>query len=111
MSAPGRNDDSADPVSATGVFADIVFDRPLEDIIKDLPLASNIVDALLRREGQLGSLLRCVLAHEQRNWHEAQSCAQLKLETLTGMYEEAVAWTLRSLSALSDRKNSSASVA
>ena len=96
-----------------GLFSvlDGVFDRPLEDIVKALPLVPNIVDALLRHEAQLGSLLRCVLAYEQRDWTAAENCVQLNLETIGGIYEEAVAWSLRSLSAVSDRKNTSASVA
>ena len=96
-----------------GLFSvlDAVFDRPLEEIVRALPLATNIVDALLQHEGQLGSLLRCVLTYEQRDWPAAEKSGQLQLETITGIYEEAVAWSLRSLSAVSDRKNTSVTVA
>jgi c-di-GMP-related signal transduction protein len=41
---------------------DAVFDRSLEEIVQALPLAKNIVDALLHHQGQFGSILRCVLA-------------------------------------------------
>ena len=87
-----------------GLFSvlDAVFDRPLEEVVNALPLVPNIVDALLRHEGQLGSLLRCVLAYEQRDWPATENCVQLKLETISAIYEEAVAWSLRSLSAVSD---------
>jgi c-di-GMP phosphodiesterase len=80
-------------VFLVGLFSvlDAVFDRPSEEIVKALPLAPNIVDALLRHEGQLGSMLRCALACEQRNWREAEDYMQLNLETITRTYQEAVA--------------------
>ena len=90
---------------------DAVFDRSLEEIVQALPLAQNIVNALLHHQGQLGSILRCVLAYEQRKWPEAEDCAQLKLETITQIYQEAVAWSVRNLSALSERKGTSMTVA
>ena len=96
-----------------GLFSvlDAVFDRSLEEIVQALPLAQNIVNALLHHQGQLGSILRCVLAYEQRKWPEAEDCAQLKLETITQIYQEAVAWSVRNLSALSERKGTSMTVA
>ena len=96
-----------------GLFSvlDAVFDRPLEEIVAALPLASNIVDALLRHEGQLGSLLACVLAYEGRNWSEAKERSQLTLGTISAIYQEAVTWSLRSLSVVSERKNMPMTVA
>jgi len=49
-------------------------------------------------------VLRCVLAYEQRNWIEAQHCVPQDLETIARIYQEAVAWSVRNLSALSERK-------
>ena len=96
-----------------GLFSvlDAVCDRPLEEIVTTLSLAPNIVEGLLRHQGQLGSILRCVLAYEQRNWPEAQDCAQLNLEAITRIYQEAVAWSVRNLSALSPGKSTSKTVA
>jgi EAL and modified HD-GYP domain-containing signal transduction protein len=96
-----------------GLFSvlDAIFDRPLAEIMTALPLAPNIVEALLRHEGQLGSLLACVLAYEQRNWDEAQARSPLKSETIDGIYQEAVAWSLRTLSVVSERKSAPRTVA
>jgi c-di-GMP-related signal transduction protein len=96
-----------------GLFSvlDAVFDRPLDEIVKSLPLAPNILDALLRQQGQLGSLLRCVFAYEQRNWSEAEACVQLNMEMLTRIYEEAVVWSVRNLNALSEGKSTSKTIA
>jgi len=90
-----------------GLFSvlDAVFDRPLEEVLSALPLTPNVVEALLQHEGQLGAVLQCVLAYEQRNWIEAQHCVPLDLETISRIYQEAVAWSIRNLSALSERKS------
>ena len=89
-----------------GLFSvlDAVFDRPLEEVLSALPLTPNVVEALLRHEGQLGAVLQCILSYEQRNWIEAQHCVALNLETISQIYQEAVAWSLRNLSAFSERK-------
>jgi EAL and modified HD-GYP domain-containing signal transduction protein len=87
-----------------GLFSvlDAVFDRPLAEILEPLPLAPNIAAALLRCEGQLGSILQSVLAYEQRNWTEARGSLKLNLEVMGQVYQEAVIWSLRNLSALSE---------
>jgi EAL and modified HD-GYP domain-containing signal transduction protein len=96
-----------------GLFSvlDAIFDRPLQEIISALPLAPNIVTALLQHDGPLGSLLRCVLAYEQRDWSAAQNAVQLDSEAIAHIYKEAVMWSLRNLSVVGERKGSSATVA
>jgi c-di-GMP phosphodiesterase len=90
-----------------GLFSvlDAVFDRPLEEVLSALPLTPNVVDALLRHEGQLGDVLRCVLAYEQQNWIEAQHYVSLDLERISRIYQEAVAWAVRNLNVLSKGKS------
>lgn len=88
-----------------GLFSvlDAIFDRPLDEIVKTLPLAADIVDGLLRYEGQLGSVLRCVLSYERHDWREAESCVGLNPQTIAEIYQQAITWSLRSLSAFSER--------
>jgi c-di-GMP-related signal transduction protein len=54
----------------TGVFSlvDAVFGDTLENTLEALTLASHIRAAILRREGQLGTLLRAVEALEHGDW-------------------------------------------
>ena len=35
------------------------------------------------------------------DWHEAQKCLRLNLETIAPIYQEAITWSLRSLNAFS----------
>ena len=81
--------DRPDRFFLVGLFSvlDAIFDRPLEEIVKALPLAPEAVDGLLRHEGQLGSVLRCSMAFERQDWREAQNCVRLNLETITQIYQ------------------------
>lgn len=49
-----------------GLFSglDILMERELAELIKPLPLNQNIVDALIKYEGDCGEALKCVLAYE-----------------------------------------------
>jgi len=90
-----------------GLFSvlDAIFDRPLEEIVKTLPLAPEAADGLLRHEGQLGSVLRCSMAFERKDWREAQNSVPLNLETIAQIYQQAMTWSLRSLSAFSEARS------
>jgi len=49
-----------------GLFSslDILMERELAELIKPLPLNQNIIDALIKYEGDCGEALKCVLAYE-----------------------------------------------
>ena len=53
-----------------GMFSalDLLLQRPLPELLKPLPLSEDIVSALIKREGLLGGVLTCVLAHEVSDW-------------------------------------------
>ncbi|MEO6697117.1 MAG: HDOD domain-containing protein [Gammaproteobacteria bacterium] len=80
----------------TGLFSvlDALMDQPMEDVLTALPLSQEINDALLRREGNLGTILQCVLDYERGNW-DAVHCTGLQQAEITQAYLEAVAWGAR----------------
>jgi c-di-GMP-related signal transduction protein len=47
---------------------DSLFNEPLTALVEPLPLDSRFKAALLRREGQLGAVLRCVDEYESGEW-------------------------------------------
>lgn len=49
-----------------GLFSglDILMERELSDLLKPLPLNQDIVNALLKHEGDYGEAIQCVLAYE-----------------------------------------------
>ena len=56
-----------DSYFTVGLFSllDALLDRPMDEILASLPLATEISEALLKGEGEAGEILKCVLAQEQ----------------------------------------------
>lgn len=66
-----------------GMFSliDAILDRPMAEILAQLPLAADIREALLGGRGRLADLLRMLRAYEQANWeHVAVLARGLGLE-------------------------------
>jgi c-di-GMP phosphodiesterase len=63
-----------DPLFLVGLFSvlESILGQPMAQIVRSLPLSSEIVDALLDQRGKLGGILRCVLEYERRNWDTAR---------------------------------------
>ncbi len=53
-----------------GLFSllDALLDRPMKEVLAELPLADDIDDAVRRCGGPLGGPLACVIAWERGNW-------------------------------------------
>lgn len=76
-----------------GLFSvlDALMDQPMEDVLNALPLSQEINDALLRREGNLGAVLQCVMDYERGNW-DAVLHIGLQQGEITQAYLEAITW-------------------
>ncbi len=61
-----------------GMFStlDNIIDAPLEDILSSIPLAEEVKQALLTREGRCGILYELVLSYETADWAAISRCAQ-----------------------------------
>lgn len=86
----------ADEAFLAGLLSvvDALTDRPIADVIPELPIESRLSAALLEYEGRLGDLLKRVLAFEQGEFAAAGS-APLDALIVTSAYMEALAWTTR----------------
>lgn len=82
-----------DPCFTTGLFSsiDAIMDQPMEEVLKELPLSSDIANALIKREGDIGELLALVLNYERGNWSEVTECG-ISAEDLSSAYLESMAW-------------------
>ncbi len=91
--AEKANLDSADSFFTVGMFSslDLLMDRSLEELISPLPLADNIIAALLNREGELGDAINCTLAQEEGDWMNIRF-ADLSVEQLSDVNIEAINW-------------------
>ncbi len=76
-----------------GMFSilDAYFDCEMQHLLADLPLADEILAALLKQEGQLGKLLRAVLAYEQAEWDEP-TLKSIDPQMLKSVYWQGVEW-------------------
>jgi EAL and modified HD-GYP domain-containing signal transduction protein len=80
---------------------DALLDQPIADVVHSLPLEQDVVDAIVNHEGSLGSVLRCALEYEKRNWPEAQAAVNLNEETILEAYQKSLAWSLSTLNSFS----------
>jgi EAL and modified HD-GYP domain-containing signal transduction protein len=74
---------------------DALMDRPLGEILPQLPLVTEISAALLQRSPPLGPLFEVVLAYERGDWERALDGAErlgLSEPRLVELYWRAVAW-------------------
>ena len=81
----------------TGILSllDALLNQPLEDIVKQINLTSDVRGALLEREGQLGTMLQLAQELERTDFEQVtKRAAELKLsiDELMHNQAEAIAW-------------------
>jgi len=83
----------ADSFFTVGMFSslDLLMDRSLEELISPLPLADNVLAALLNREGELGEAINCTLAQEEGDWVNIRF-ADLSTDDLSDINIQAINW-------------------
>lgn len=70
---------------------DSVLDMPIEQALQQLPLAANLVSAILQKQGPAGEALECVLGYEQ--WDiSAIAFAELDPLLIGNAYIESINW-------------------
>lgn len=84
---------NADQCFTTGLFSsiDAIMDQPMADVLKSLPLSSEIGKALLKREGEIGDLLRLTLCYERGDWSEV-AASGIPAEQLSICYLDSMNW-------------------
>ncbi len=57
-----------------GMFSTLQYmiDAPLEEILEEVPVAREIKDALISRDGICGELYRLILSYENADWKEVK---------------------------------------
>jgi len=74
-----------------GMFSTLnhLVDAPLEEILEELPVSSEVKMALLKKEGRCGKLYELVLSYEAANWNAITSMAEelgIPNQLLTNVY-------------------------
>jgi EAL and modified HD-GYP domain-containing signal transduction protein len=76
-----------------GLFSilDAYFDCEMRHLLADLPLAPEILDALLKREGVLGAILEGILAYKRGEWNQ-QAIRAVEPRILNSVYWQSIEW-------------------
>jgi c-di-GMP-related signal transduction protein len=75
---------------------DAILDQPLDSILTDLPVRSEIKEALVARTGLYWQLLEIATAYERADWEKVSvlvSETGMKEEQVSAMYVSAVDWS------------------
>jgi len=78
----------------TGLFSiiDAVMDKPMDEILAQLPLSEEIIECLINDKGILSEILTTVIAYE-RNDFEALKTITISSDELRKAYLSAISWT------------------
>lgn len=78
---------------ATGLFStlDALLDKPLANLLENLPLTDELRHALVEHQGPAGQALQDVLRYERGDW-QAIHTSPLPAEVLVRAYLDAIYW-------------------
>ncbi len=91
-----------------GLFSilDAYFDCEMRQLLADLPLAPEILDALLKREGVLGAILEGILAYERGELNQ-EAIRGVEPHILHSVYWESIEWANGIMEAVIPKKKQS----
>jgi len=78
----------------TGLFSliDAFMDQPMEEILSELPLATEITQALISKEGEYGELLDVAIHYERGDWSSLPASGEAA-QKLATIYLNSVRWS------------------
>lgn len=92
------NRSNADDYFTVGLLSliDALFDTPMSKLIQKLSLPDAIKNALLKQEGAMGKVLKCVIHYEDGQWDKNNNHllkdSKVTINTITAAYLESVQW-------------------
>lgn len=77
-----------------GLFSalDLLFNVPVDELLRDLPLTPGVVNAIVHRSGELGASIDAIVAFERGAWPSARSLG-LTPGDFTDAFRSALEWT------------------
>lgn len=80
-----------------GLFSmlDVLMNKPIENVLEDLPLPDETKEAIIYKNNMLGRPLKLALAYEKGDWSEVERlCRILKLRSVNilSAYTDSVNW-------------------
>lgn len=92
----GKNE-RKDDFFLMGMFSliDAILDRPMPDVLRDIPILDEIKEALLGEENELRKVLKTILFYEKGNWEklsESLAGVKIKEDILVSIYLDSIIW-------------------
>jgi c-di-GMP phosphodiesterase len=103
--AQATGERQTDAFFLVGLFSilDALMDLPMQEAIATLPLADDIIQALIRQHGKLGDVLKMVLIFERGLWDSLPTVKTgLTLEVIGAAYLKAICWTTETMRAMNN---------
>lgn len=94
----------SDRLFLTGMLSSIdsVLDQPIEQALEQLPIANDIKQAILDKEGVLGEILSYTVCYER--WElSCQNFSQIQPGTLGDIYLQSIAWANEVLHSINEQ--------
>ncbi|MDH3325302.1 MAG: HDOD domain-containing protein [Gammaproteobacteria bacterium] len=84
-----------------GLFSilDAMMDQEKAVILDQLPIHEELKLALLEEKGNMGRVIKCVLAYEHADWEEVR-CGKAPLKAIQRVYMESIKWANEQVSIL-----------
>ncbi len=79
---------------------DAILNRPLWEILQDIPIQNDIKEALLGKSGQMNDICNLIRAYEEGNWDKLSSISErlgIPVKKLPDHYMSAVDWCQHNL--------------
>jgi EAL and modified HD-GYP domain-containing signal transduction protein len=86
-----------------GLFSmlDVLLDKPLAELVQQLPLDAEVTAALLGQKGKLGALLKLVTFYENGQW-KAVDKFKLDMNAMRQTYLDSLNWSNALTSRITD---------
>jgi len=93
MIGKALGESQAESFFLAGLFSvlDAIMDIPMSQVVSSIPLADDVIAALINREGKIGLALSTVIAVEQGAWDQVLRCG-LQPEVIKNIYFESIKW-------------------
>lgn len=93
LGMPNRSSD----LFLMGIFSMIgaILNRPMGDILSELPISEEIKDALLGQEGHYQDIYQLIVSYEKANWETFMTYADrlgLDSSIVPGLYVQSLTW-------------------
>ena len=76
-----------------GLFSviDAIMDKPMQEVLDQLPLSNDVCAALLAHSGRMGEALHCTIAYERGEWDEVEY-QNISDQQIRDVYLRSLSW-------------------